>query len=184
MDVKASIELFREVGLFLCIIILILTALWYLFTKYYVQKLLEKSELSIYVHKLQFEKEFEIYLDLWEKIMSVMTATVALRPFWDRYDLDEPERERKQRRVETLGKAMDELKYTVNSHKPFYAPDVFESAHEFIHISFIEADDYQLSSPNHRQYFDRAIKHKDDMEVLLDDICESIRNRIFAKQKR
>lgn len=181
MDIDAFVELYQEVGVFFGILLIITLALWWLFTKHHIQKLLKESEAAIYVHKLQFEKEFEIYLELWEKIMSVMTSTVELRPFLEKYDPDETESETKQRRLKALSTALQELQQTVNNHKPFYAPDVYESAHELLHISNKEAHHYQVQSPNSDKYFDDAMKNTKEMDQILDDICESIRKRIFAK---
>jgi len=57
------------------------------------------------VHKLSFEKEFDILSELWETWVDLRNAAQSLRPMFDRVDLQETDEERKQKRLQRFSES-------------------------------------------------------------------------------
>ena len=84
-------NLIQTLGLWAAIIIALGIGL-YLVLKFYlipsevnkktakIKSALEKEQ---FIHRLQFEKEFEIYLKLWKKLVDLKDATEMLMPIMD-----------------------------------------------------------------------------------------------------
>ena len=84
------------------------------------ERLKAKLEKGLHIHKVQFEKEFKIYEDLWSKLVELQKAALSLRPVSDMVDPKETEGERKTRRLTRFGDAIDEFIDVTDKNRPFY----------------------------------------------------------------
>ena len=56
-------------------------------------KLETEAEAKRLIHKIQFEKEFSIYSEMWGKLVDVKNATAELRPAMDQRDSSKTDEE-------------------------------------------------------------------------------------------
>jgi hypothetical protein len=75
------------------------------------------------VHRLQFEKEFQLYGELWKALVSVR-KTVVIAPSIDRMPNDKTPIEEYSARVEQAIKTFNFAKDLFEDHRPFYHDDV------------------------------------------------------------
>jgi hypothetical protein len=152
-----------------------------------IEKLKANLEKENFIHQLQFQKEFEIYLELWEKINQLYIAALSLRPVVDKYDPGESENDRKKRRLEAVSQAHQELVAEANKFKPFYVPSVYEATMDLIRLSYQEVIGYQYSSPlqadGFQKYWDDAQKNAEKIIKQGEMLCEIIRKRIWIELK-
>jgi len=184
-------NLFQTLGLFWAVIIITLGIGFYLLLKLYlipsevnkktakIKSALEKEQ---FIHRLQFEKEFEIYLELWKKLFVLKEATEMLMPV---IDYDEPgltEEETRKIRLEKAIKAYDEVRTAINHYKPFFAKDVYKNANKILNESFKQALASQYPGRNVEEFlqnFERAQKRTEEILNIIDKIDKSISTRIL-----
>lgn len=90
------------------------------------------NEKALYISKVQYDKEFEIYQDIWEKFFDCFVATLNLYPSFENVPTDDTE---KEKWIDTKYKNYSE-KYnlyskTIDRYAPFYKEDFY---HSFVEI--------------------------------------------------
>jgi hypothetical protein len=84
-------------------------------------KLTKKLEASNIVHKVQFEKEFNIYVEIWEKLFKAKVSTTSLYPKHDKLPLNLEEREDEYaRRYNKFAKDYNDFSEVIIKYMPFY----------------------------------------------------------------
>ena len=144
-----------------------------------VERLRNLSERELFVYRLQFEKEFEIYLALWEKVVSLWRAATGLRPVFDQVDPNEAEEERKRKRLGALFQAYDEFVDIVYNYRPFYAEPVYQAANKLLQVSNKEAIGYGFGMNDREKYWVEAREHASEIVKLSEELCLIIRQRIW-----
>ena len=139
-------------------------------------KLRTQSEKELWVHRLQFEKEFKIYLELWASLVHLTAALSQLKPGLAIVDPNEIPKECEPSNVDRLKTAIRELATVVHEHRPFYAPEVFQAATKVIHIADIEHMKHLLDLNDDRQTTARIR----EAVRLAYRVCEEIRGRIWS----
>lgn len=139
-----------------------------------------KSELDkgLHIHKVQFEKEFKIYEELWSKLVELRKAALSLRPVFDRVDPDESESERKSKRLTRFGDAIADFIDVTDKNRPFYSEEVFRSMEMLWKLTHSEAVEYQHLDPYGDTYWDSAQKNRDAILSEIEACCKQIRQRI------
>ncbi|MBU0719578.1 MAG: hypothetical protein KJ749_15145 [Planctomycetes bacterium] len=132
-----------------------------------------RSSKELFVHRLQFEKEFEVYVHLWKEMLEVGRAASRFRVL-----TFESSRTRDEE-MQDLSEAYNRLKDQVYDHRPFYAPRVYDLTTKFL-------DKVRGVVQGHRGSL-QAAAPTDDTERLLDEVngmipevCDAIRERIFV----
>ena len=93
-----------------------------------------------YIHKLQFEKEFRIYLDLWKKLLELRKSTskLSLPKKMKRADLtDEQDEAEKEKKFKEFITNYDKVEEAIMDHKPFIGEVVYENSDK-IHVNNIQ----------------------------------------------
>ena len=180
-----------QLGFWAAIIIIALGIGLYLIFKFYlipseVNKKTEKIKSALtkeqFIHRLQFEKEFEIYLKLWKKLFDLKEATEMLIPI---VDFDEPgktEDETRKIRLKRVQKAYGEVQTVINHYRPFFAKDVYKNAKNILSKSLRQALASQYPGKHGEEFlkrFEDAQKRTDDILKIIDEIDESIRAQIL-----
>jgi hypothetical protein len=80
------------------------------------------SNKELFVHRLQFEKEFTVYSELWRELLVLARALSAFRVL--RIGTGNTHEEEVQKVVETY----NDFKNRVYDHRPFYAPEIYDLA--------------------------------------------------------
>ncbi len=136
------------------------------------------SEKDLFIHRLQFEKEFSIYVELWGKLIELKRATSFLRPIIDYVIEGETEEERKKRRLEEFGKAFTDVNGVFQKSRPFYSEEVYKSVNEIIQIANSEGAQYKFSDSIRFDDYEKAEKHVTLINERIENVCNSIRERI------
>ena len=131
------------------------------------------------IHKLQFEKEFIIYFDLWKALIELRNACSSLVPGGKFVSGDESPEQRQERESDQLAKAYVDVEGLVEQQRPFYAQEVYENASQLISKAWKQAvqagfGQGQPVSKRYEQMKDRV----DEMSAIIDNIESSIRKRI------
>lgn len=144
------------------------------------EKVRGKTEKEILVHKVQFEKEFEVYKSLWNALVILRDTTVSLRGVleWDVPGESEPDRIK--RKMVGFHPAYDSFLELVERNRPFYAEEIYAKVKELISnthsevISFLRVGREYRSQEELHQFYE--IRKK--IQALSDETCDLIRNRI------
>ncbi len=134
----------------------------------------EQLQKKVFVHRLQFEKEFEVYLGLWKELLEAGRAASEYR------ELKVDSGKSREQELEGLRLAINRFKDRVYDYRPFYAPRIYDLTTELLKKLRI-VHRYEANRA-------RAAKREDDIEQCLDEIngaipgiCDAIRERVFPK---
>jgi len=137
------------------------------------------------VHKLQFEKEFQLYGDLWKALVDVR-KTVTITPSLDRMPKGKADydvyKDRYEKAAVAFNKANDLFKY----HEPFYHDDVSKITEDLLDQcrKHIRKVGQSLSSEKiDDNLFDSADELFDKMIEAVSEIKEVIKQRIGLLQE-
>jgi len=139
-----------------------------------------ESTKHVLVHRLQFEKEFTVYTELWAALVELRRATLALRPVMDRYDPNEPEAERKERRMTPFVDAYNALLNINDKHEPFIAERIHRICNDLLGLARGESLSYiELSAKDDsRRYWKESEQNAKALVEKINAICGAIRDRI------
>ena len=138
-----------------------------------------KSELTkqLYIHNLQYDSEYKIYLEIWEELIEVRNATLKMRPMFDTSTGDKEGR--KQERLKIFADCFNKFHLNVDKKRPFYVESVYKELYELIKIVHTEYIDYQYGEEYDKNYWKDANDNADKIISQIDAICNKIRERIF-----
>ncbi len=136
-----------------------------------------KSNQSIFIHKIQFEKEFEIYNELWKNLIELRNYTSLLRPQLDFINLKESDEEKKNR-LEKFNLAFKRCINTFENNKPFYPKDVYDEIEKTIQLARKEVIEYNRGEKCTKEYWENTEKNIAEIVNSTDIVCDKIRERI------
>ena len=139
------------------------------------QAILEKS---IFVNKVQFEHEFKIYREVWEKLIELRYNTMRLRPILDTVDPSEPEEQIIKKRLTRFGEAAEAYRDVIEKNRPFYAEGVYTHLSDVLDKCHTESIDYQYKQRDLKDYWESAQKNRNEIIDSIEKSCTSIRSRI------
>ena len=155
---------------------------WYHKTQKYLDINLEKEAKNdnkeIVIHKMQFEKEFEVYKELWENIVDLKFHASLLRMKLTYSDGNETEKQRKEKKLTEFSSAYDRCLKTFEKNKPFYPKEVYDQLAKLIMIAYNESHEYKYDNIEMEEYWKNANENKMQILNLANVICEKIRDRI------
>jgi hypothetical protein len=143
---------------------------------------------DLWVHQLQFKKEFNVYKELWLAAFEFHQVAIGFRQI--RFDDGVGEEERKKQ----FATSHDTFKDIVFANKPFYAKEVHDSALEMIKVAHDIVSCWRkmarLEERQERDYSDedaveglveadaKVEKGLDALCKNMDQLAEQIRSRI------
>ena len=154
------------------------------------QDLRTRESKELFVHQLQFEKEFDVYKELWEKVLVLGKAskhfrTLTTGPF---KSLEEA--------YNDFSDAHNVLNQLVYGNRPFYAPKMFDLSKKLLDKACDVAGSvkrqelFERSENISEKANEKQIKLGDSIEadldsinVLVGEICDAIRERIWSTDK-
>lgn len=167
-----------EVLAFITVFVTICLAIWNYYQQKEIQKLKTKSEKEVFIHQLQFEKEFDIYKDLWKGLVELRTATHSLRPEIENVDPNVSPDEWKSKKLEKLINSYNEAGELFEYNKPFYSDKIYQKAGELMKISRHEKFELEHGDTRRSGYWKEAKQNIDKIYSITDELCELIRERI------
>ncbi|NIM13872.1 MAG: hypothetical protein GTO45_17650 [Candidatus Aminicenantes bacterium] len=135
---------------------------------------LEKEK---YIHQLKFDKEFEIYKGLWKEAAGLKLAVDDLFRFSEFVDPAKTSEERKKEKLTILIDRYNSFLETVEYNKPFYYQDIYEIADKILTFSY-EGYSAEIILRDEQKKYEELEKRKAEIELLLDQLCKHIRDRI------
>ncbi|WP_272151119.1 hypothetical protein [Tenacibaculum aiptasiae] len=157
---------------------------WYYKTQYYNDIILKneseklKNNKDTSIHKIQFEKEFEIYNELWKNLIELRNNTSSLRPQLDYINPKISEEERKKSRLEKFNLAFTKCVNSFENNKPFYPKDVYDEIDKTIRLARKEVREYNRGEKYTKDYWENAEKNIEEIINSTSIVCEKIRERI------
>jgi len=147
-----------------------------------VNKELEEIKLALsreqFIHKLQFEKEFNIYSELWENLIDLKEAIELLIPITDIREAGKSEEEIKEERLKNVRDAYINVQKGITRKKPFYDKEVYKNANEILKKSISQGLAYIYPSRDVIKHYEKAKERTDQIKNIINNIEEAIRKRI------
>lgn len=137
-----------------------------------------KNDKAILVHKMQFEKEFEIYKELWPELMKLKGATLELRPICEVIREGQSEEEREIEKSENFNTPFKKCVNIFLQNKPFYPKDIYEMVEQIIKISRKEVYEWKDTKENRLSNYKNAEKNIEEISTEIEKVCLKIRDRI------
>jgi len=154
------------------------------------QDLRTRGSKELFVHKLQFEKEFEVYKELWEKVLVLGRAgknfrTLTTGPSKSLEDV-----------YNDFSDAHNVLNKLVYGNRPFYAPKIFDLSKKLMNAACDVASSvkrqelFEQRDNRSEEIVEKMIKLGDSIEadldninILVGEVCDAIRERIWSTDK-
>jgi hypothetical protein len=141
-----------------------------------------RSELQTRGHfnKLRYERELQLYEEIWPKLAALRQAALSLRPFLDMVDPQESEDARKQRRSAQYSEAHQAMTKVVEEKRPFFPPEIWKDVTELLKLCGTEAIQYKIMErqPDVLKYAENAQGNADGINARVNSICDAIRDRL------
>jgi len=138
------------------------------------------------IHKLQFEKEFSIYLQLWEGLVKLKDAAVYLKPGLQITSKDETTDQREERKRKAFWDSYGEVVRLVELNKPFYTETVYKEASSLLKVAWDTPGYYAMFGREQepvKVVYEKMKTAVGQMTDAIDKIEVSIRNRIGSISK-
>jgi hypothetical protein len=136
------------------------------------------------LHRLQAEKEFEVYSDIWDKAIKLKFACVELRPTFDTIDANELPKDRWNRRYTQVRTALSEFIEMTEQLRPFYSEELYRQLHKLGQEVWKEVVDFEFSIKKDENWamsfegYERGNKNLDEILKRIDIVCVLMRMRI------
>ncbi|HBW35631.1 hypothetical protein [Desulfosporosinus sp. BICA1-9] len=90
------------------------------------------NQKALYITKVQYNKEFGIYQDIWEKLFDCIVATINLYPSFDEVPTDEDEKQKWiDKKYENYRDKYNLYSRTIDRYAPFYEENFY---HSFVEV--------------------------------------------------
>jgi hypothetical protein len=134
------------------------------------------------IHRLAAEKEFAALGEIGKALYELQLATKSLRPSFDRFDPNEPEQERHNRRYRDWAMSHDTFLDTVERHKLFMPHDLYMQFFNIRRLAGAEALDFEYSLKAGEgklsyESYQRSEKKIDEMDAAILKAITGIRQR-------
>jgi len=138
---------------------------------------------QLYIHQTRYQNEFNILMDLTEKLVELRDSALALRPAVDYVDASEAEEDRKRKRLKRYQEAALAFYKLYETRKPFYPDEIYNGIKELDQVIWKEVVQYKNRLPNEgkgfdHEYWEKAEKNSEEISKLADKVIGLIRNRI------
>lgn len=138
---------------------------------------------TIFVHRVQFETEFNALKEGWAKISRLRAAINAIRPTSDVVPIDDTEEtklQRLQRRLEELGTAYNAAGEAVYDQSPFYDAEIYAAIEELLKVARIEMTEVQIEKPFEPDWWKRGREHREQFNGQAEKVAALIRKRLAS----
>jgi len=141
-----------------------------------VERLKAGLDRATHVSKQQFDVEFAIYRDVWEKLVGLRQAFFALRPFVSEIVPPQVGQERLQRRIDAFNLAYADFVNAADRNQPFYSEDVYRELSAIIDICIDEKFESEFPDAE-KNYWQRVRDSKQKFLKAIDAAYKAIRAR-------
>jgi hypothetical protein len=86
------------------------------------------NERTLHISKVQYDKEFDIYQDIWEKLHDCIVDTLNLYPIFENVPTNDGEKEQwAKKKYDNFIKKYNLYSRTIDKYAPFYRYDFYEN---------------------------------------------------------
>ena len=131
-----------------------------------------------YIHRLQFEKEFEIYQELWTNLITLKNDA---RLFTLHDALKTTGESIKEKEGEMIIKLMDDInnaQRTIENNRPFYGEEIHENALKIVELTKAFFGRSKDLDEKEMEYLLKLVKRESEIYEIIDNIEKAIRKRI------
>lgn len=146
----------------------IILIIYFLADKYFFPLALGKKQ---FIHKLQFEKEFEIYYYLWMKIAHFKEAAEKY------FDLMPADEEEESEFYKPFVEEWEKVSGTITIREPFMAKEVYKQTEKLIGIPLETLAKFKNPIVGDRK---ELVRIRDEIFEICERIRDAIRKRITA----
>lgn len=145
---------------------------------------------ELFVHQLQFEREFDVYMQLWKAVLKLGRAATAFRAL----QIGPPEEPVVI--TQKFSDAYNVVNGIMYDNRPFYCPNVFDKGNQILNhakkvfLALGRQKMLEKASPDSEEHTNKLIKIDDEIEDSLDKIndsiiplCDAIRSRIWSTEQ-
>jgi hypothetical protein len=138
---------------------------------------------QLYIHQVRYQNEFNILMDLTEKLVELRDSALVLRPVVDYVDASEAEEDRKRKRLKRYQEAALAFYKLYETRKPFYPDEIYNGIKELDRVVWKEVVQYKNRLPSEgkgfdSEYWQKAENNSEEISKLADKVIGLIRNRI------
>ena len=153
-------------------VITVIIAIITIYQNYIIQNLKHKQSKAIFVHQLQFEKEFEIYKELWVSLLKLQEYLSVFE-----YDNLEYKERIIQKHLELFENCWD----IYNKNKPFYPEEVFIEVDKLLMYNNLLKQNFEQGL--YGSYGNEIVDNITNSEKAMEKVCQAIRNRVFSLEE-
>lgn len=143
------------------------------------------SRLSI--HQFRYQREFEILMQLSEKVVELRDATVMLRPESEYVNQEESEENRKRRKLTRYSTASRDLYQFYEPRRPFLPESMLDSLQDLDRVAWKEVVQFRHRTPDGRgydpKYWENALENAVQIQKAADAVLRSIGDRARTWEK-
>jgi len=139
-----------------------------------------KSSLSKgeFIHRLQFEKEFETYQELWANLIRLKNS-VELFTFHDALKTkEEPRKEIEGKMIIKLIDNINNVQRTIENNRPFYSEEIYKNALKIVALTKTFFGRPEDLGEEKIEYLLKLVKRESQIYKIIDSIEKAIRKRI------
>jgi hypothetical protein len=143
-----------------------------------IETLKNSLQQKLTVHKLQFEKEFEVYKEIWSQLYLLGDILQLLRP---QADLSEPGKSYDETINSRLQKAVMEGNKLIDlteANRPFYAAEIYRLLTEMNRLVKVEIIEVKFRGNPKATYWEEGAATIKNYLAKADAISDAIRSRI------
>jgi hypothetical protein len=133
----------------------------------------------LHIHRVSFEREFEILSEMWAAVVDLRGATLAMRPIVGFDDPNKSEEEVKKERLERFNESYDKCFSLIEKKRPFYPEEIYKALTGIMQIAIDEVRQSQLFGYK-PEYYKLAMQNAQAIINGIEDVCKAIRKRIMA----
>ena len=139
-------------------------------------------------NRVRYERETEVYRELWTALVELGDVTQFLRPGLEMVDRNETEDQRKARKATAFVEKQRRLYDITTKNRPFYPSEVWQKLSAFLKLTDDEFIQYQFTDPmggdpatvikEARENYQKALSNQVEIREKISGICEAIRHRL------
>ena len=138
------------------------------------QDLRTRTSKEIFIHQLQFDKEFQIYLDLWKEALALGRAASEFR------ELKPASGKSPDEELEVFKVAYSRFLERVFDYRPFYAPEIHELSRGLLGRARTVRQ-LNVMRQGGVEPMEQSEELLDGINAMIDPLCDAIRRRIWSR---
>lgn len=139
------------------------------------------------IHQFRYQREFDMLLQLSERVVELRDATTTLRPESEYVDPNEPDNDRKLRKLKRYTEASRNLYQFYETRRPFFAESLLSALRALDQVAWHEVVQYRHRSPSGKgfdpTYWENAADNAAKVQAAADLVLLAIRTRVQLWEK-